>query len=180
MFLITYFNLEETRSWIQNRLWCYLRHRKAIPLRHAIQQEESCWHLLFVTGIKIQNNTKSQSDDFMATNPIFGTILLFVSYGWIALQLGIVTTLTFLLSRSDFKSKTSFGSPRANYTGQSVCFFEKPQNGLFVFFVSILSSVFKGFQGVLGTVLAIWAQIEVLASWARITSVNKARLVNTT
>ena len=37
-------------------------------------------------------------------------------YSWIAHQMDIGTTLAFLLSRSDFKSETSFGIPSPNYT----------------------------------------------------------------
>ena len=40
-------------------------------------------------------------------------------YSWITHQMDIGTTLAFLLSRSDFKSETSFGFPSPNYTGQS-------------------------------------------------------------
>ena len=51
------------------------------------------------------------------------------SYGWIAHQMHIGTALACLLSRSNFKSETSFVFPSPNYTGQSTCFV-KPQNGL--------------------------------------------------
>ena len=40
-------------------------------------------------------------------------------YTWIVHQMDIGTTLAFLLSRSVFKSETSFGFPSQNYTGES-------------------------------------------------------------
>ena len=40
-------------------------------------------------------------------------------YSWIAYQMDIGTTLVFLLSRSDFKSETSFGFPSPNCTAKS-------------------------------------------------------------
>ena len=42
---------------------------------------------------------------------------------WIAHQMDIGSMLAFLLSRSNFKSETSFGFPRPKCTGQITCFF---------------------------------------------------------
>ena len=49
----------------------------------------------------------------------------------------IRTTLAFSLSRSDFKSETSFGFPSPKYKGKVLDFFVKPKFGLFAFFVSV-------------------------------------------
>ena len=94
------------------------------------------------------------------------------THGWIAHQMHIRTTLAFVLLRSGFKFETSFGIPSPNHTGQSTCFFVKPQNVLFAFFCKrfYLHSFFSGFRGGLGTALAIWSQIDVLVSQTCITS----------
>ena len=86
-------------------------------------------------------------------------------------------TLAFLLPRTDFKSKTSFGFLSPNYTGQSTSFFVKLQNGLFTFLLAFLSSGFSGFQGVLGAVSAILDQIDILASRKYTTSVILVRRI---
>ena len=41
---------------------------------------------------------------------------------WIACELQVGRTLTFLLSRSNFKYETRFGFLSPNYTGHVVCF----------------------------------------------------------
>ena len=52
-------------------------------------------------------------------------------YNWIAHQLDIGTTSLTLLSRSGFKSETSFGFLNKSYTGHVTrIFFVKPQNML--------------------------------------------------
>ena len=45
-----------------------------------------------------------------------------IDYSWITCQLEVKTALSFLLSSSGFKSKTSFGFLSPNYTGHVTCF----------------------------------------------------------
>ena len=56
-------------------------------------------------------------------NSVLGDENIFIftrtQYSWTSHQMDIATTLACLLSRSDFKSETSFEFPSPNYTGQS-------------------------------------------------------------
>ena len=66
-----------------------------------------------------------------------------LTYSWIGHRLQTGLTLAFLLWLSDFKTKTSFGFPSANYTGHVFWFFfKKTQNELvwpFLMFLAILA-----------------------------------------
>ena len=96
-------------------------------------------------------------------------------YSWIACQLQVGRTLTCLLSRSDFKSETSFGFLSANYTGQSTWFCCTASK-----WPRLTSHRVGGvFQGVLGTKSALWAQIIFLVSQKHTTSVNLVCWIST-
>ena len=53
-----------------------------------------------------------------------------LGYSWIACQFEIEATLAFVLPRSAFKFKTSFGFLTQTTQGMLLDFFVKPQNGL--------------------------------------------------
>ena len=90
---------------------------------------------------------------------VWTILCIALGYSWIAYQLEVGTTLAFMLLRSDFKSVTSVWLLNPNCTGYVAWFFVKPQNRLFAFFVSVFNLVSNsGFQGVLDTISALWAQ----------------------
>ena len=68
-----------------------------------------------------------------------------LTYSWIGHRLQTGLTLAFLLWLSDFKTKTSFGFPSANYTGHVFWFFfKKTQNELvwpFLMFLAVLAKI---------------------------------------